>query len=414
MPCKPPVVLPLPFARLASAVAPKVPASAVLQKPKMSGLAQAKMAIGPPAAILARTAPPAIAPRPALSAMPVRPPATPFPAHRHAVAAALAATARVAGPVPPSASLPGRTASGTRSLQAKAAALTRPPIIPGRALIQRASMLVDDDELEEDDTANDADDEAEIGGWQDYGSRVARQGAKVFYIEPHKVDASSNSKLERLFVGSGQIREKKSYKNLRHIQTLRWIATVLHKKFTGAVEIQCYYHEGRVYISSNKNQVNDTMLAAFQANKLITQVNGNGRYERHYRKLMGTQKYKEHKEIMELLAQGKIVIVPSDSALDCDLHAERRIRRYLKDIKLDANFLAGTRRPCLACAVALELDPHASTGPLWTTASGQGGLAEKDIKRIAREKQYRVHVSRSRNTGKLTYDINTDSDTDAE
>jgi GNAT superfamily N-acetyltransferase len=303
--------------------------------------------------------------------------------------------------------------------------------------------------------------------WHDYGSRTAKQGAKVFRIKlpdlpppyglppgnwQHEGLGESNNgleqigeaplykfdgyqqllqrninqheqvtgknKIDKMFSGSGQIREPRSYEHDPVRQPLRWLATVLLNEY-GGVEVQCYYHGGKIYVSSNQNAANVKMDQALKADKLIPEKmsSPNKRIRRHFRKLLtgllnkkGT-KYQEQAAIMKAIRERKIEICPVQKR-HFQMHAERTIQQYL-NIKLDPKYLAGTKRPCMACAVALGFSNDSHPGPIWTTKAGCGGHTLKDIMRIAEEMDLYSYVTLTRD-GILAIGVGTDSERDSD
>lgn len=365
-------------------------------------------------------------PQPAALAPPLRPPMPPQP--RRPPAAIQTVQPKRAAPPPARPLLPvlqARLAPAAPHHAALTARPATPPLpapprasAPGRrAVLQRAERADSDDEGsgDEESSVNNSGYDADIDGWYDYGSRAANQGAKVFRLAKHK-GPDQGTKLQQLFLGSAQIQGKRSYARQRYVQVLRWLATLLLNRYKG-VEIQCYLHKGKVYISSNKNAVNTTMQEALKKGTLLpgkSPHSGGSRLARHsgklYRDAGGHSK--EEAELKALIfAKDGLVIVPADDKLDCDLHAERRIKRYLQQ-ELDPLLLGGTRRACGVCAVALDLPKHSHTGPIWTTSAGLGGLSETTVRATAEQKGYYSHLTLRRDTGKLSFDVNTDSDSD--
>jgi len=252
----------------------------------------------------------------------------------------------------------------------------------------------------------------------DYGSRQANQGAKVHIVpEGWAENDVEGGKLALMYGGSSeQVRMARTYTGERPKQILRWLATVIFQKF-GGVEIQCYWEAslGVILVSSNTDAINKAIRAAVESKTLIGYIEKassgeHGRITRHRKKLLVRAVYDSQKSIKEALDNYKIVV--PDAEYDFDLHAERRIRLKLGKA-LDPNCLGGVKRPCMACAYALQL-AGARPGPLWTTKSALGGHSIETVLEHARANGVITYVTFDKLRKKLTINYDTESDSEGE
>jgi hypothetical protein len=240
----------------------------------------------------------------------------------------------------------------------------------------------------------------------------------VFHLA-NKPEEGEKDKLKRFYATNpGLIREPRSYAHQREVQTLRWLATVLLAHY-GGVEVQCYYDvtTKTIYVSSNKNDVNEKMAEAVKkGTTLIHEM-----HSRHFRKLkrgmsaegLDEAKMKYAGEIVIKNAISKTAIVVCPEKYEVDLHAERRIQQHLLGLgkELDPDYLAGTKRPCMVCAVALGLTDKHYPGPMWTTNSGLGGMAEGDVISKAKTSGLYSYITKD-HAGHLSYKIGSESDSE--
>lgn len=289
-------------------------------------------------------------------------------------------------------------------LQMKPAAGPAQPCIrhsppAGGAVVQRASMMVDSD-----------DDEPKFARVQ-YG---ANQSETHHVVPVARAGKAVGPKLEYLYKGGPGERTVRSFAGDRPRQILRWIATVLFARFPGAVEIQCYWDTATetLWISSNKNSENEKIAAAL-ANGLDQLAGGfaPGREVRHAKKLLVRKKYDEQEEIFAALKGGKAKVPPEK--FDVDFHAERRIQHTLGK-QLDPSFLAGVKRPCLVCAIALKIVAQSRPGPSWNSAPALAGYTLDKVLDHAVANGIITHVTRDRVTDKLDTGHDTDSGSDVD
>jgi hypothetical protein len=104
----------------------------------------------------------------------------------------------------------------------------------------------------------------------------------------------------------------------------------------------------------------------------------------------------------------------TDRQRTLDLHAERRVKEFVEllDPDFDAQQLAGTKRPCGTCADVVGLHDEGTRGPFWHSRNAQAGTDTESI--IARNiaQGIRTSITQAR-SGRLTFDTNTDSDSDS-
>jgi len=173
---------------------------------------------------------------------------------------------------------------------------------------------------------------------------------------------------------------------------LRWVATVVFQTFPEGIEIQCYYDQGMLLISSNVDKVNQRLADISQqhgglyeyvwANRwevreaLVQDKATSDRFERHLKKL-----YRDIINIEEVWAVWRAfrhnrVIIPGSEFIKYDVeksvkkgtlmlirganlevHAERRIEYELRRQHIDFNelHLGGAKRPCAVCGLHLKV-----------------------------------------------------------
>jgi hypothetical protein len=324
------------------------------------------------------------------------PPAHPVPAVQHSPAPVPSAAGKKHAPPP--------IRPGSPGIQMKVAAGPAQPRIhhsppTGGAVLQRSRMVVDSD-----------DDEPKFARVQ-YG---ANQSETHHVVPASRAGKPVGPKLEHLYKGGSGERTARSFAGERPRQILRWIATVLFARFPGAVEIQCYWDTATetLWISSNKNSENKKIAAALA--KGLEQLGGEfaaGRETRHAKKLLVRKNHDGQEEIFAALAKGAAK-VPSEQ-FEVDFHAERRIQ-YTLGKQLDPSFLAGVKRPCLVCAIALKITAQSRPGPSWNSAPALAGYTLDQVLDHAVANGIVTHVTRDRVTGKLDTGHDTDSESDEE
>jgi hypothetical protein len=263
---------------------------------------------------------------------------------------------------------------------------------------------------------------------------------KVFIVRPSTGDPGPKAKnrLEKIYANNDDlVRLPRSYETERPRQMLRWLSTVLHNRFAAAREVQCYFHVGtqQIVVASNTNEANIELAKFFAdggARELAAHADASAgaREARHAGKLRkalaGAAKPMAGAGGDELREQVRAAVkagrfhVPlasfSERGSTVNLHAERRILRYLRDThgeSVDRRLLAGTMRPCGTCADDLGLDDKERRGPFWLS---RPAMAFADTPRIIERniaKAIGTYVTKTRE-GKVTTDYNTDSDSDVD
>jgi hypothetical protein len=263
---------------------------------------------------------------------------------------------------------------------------------------------------------------------------AGRAPDRTLIVHRNSLDVGANvtGRLRQIFQPDPQaVRGPRSHADERPRQALRWLASVLLQQFPLGVEFQCYFHPGtrQIVLSSNTDAVNDELRAFLQTGGLEALLAGEGdteedatRAQRHQAKLshaMGDLDNAADAELDDVLAAiaERRFQVPArrytDRQRTLDLHAERRVKEFVEllDPEFDARQLAGTKRPCGTCADVVGLPDEGTRGPFWHSKNAQAGTDTESI--IARniEQGIRTSVTRTR-AGRLTFDTNTDSDSD--
>jgi hypothetical protein len=292
--------------------------------------------------------------------------------------------------------------SGLPGIQMKAAGVARPCVRhsppAGGAVLQRSAMVDSDD------------DEPKFARIQ-YG---ANQSETHHVVPASRAGKPVGPKLEHLYKGGSGERTARSFAGERPRQILRWIATVLFARFPGAVEVQCYWDTATetLWVSSNRNSENKKIAAALAKGfELLGGEFALGREIRHAKKLLVRKKHDGQEEIFSALAKGLARVPPEE--FEVDFHAERRIQ-YTLGKQLDPSFLAGVKRPCLVCAIALKITAQSRPGPSWNSAPALSGYTLDQVLNHAVANGIITHVTRDRVTGKLDIGHDTDSGSDEE
>jgi hypothetical protein len=245
----------------------------------------------------------------------------------------------------------------------------------------------------------------------------ANQSETWHYVPKGSENKEGKNKMEKLYGGTSHAREKRSYASQREKQALRWLSTVLFKKY-GGEEIQTYYDEAndRIVVSSNKNTVNNKMRTDFASNTGLDEIPGQTREGRHSDKLRAGDKYATQNAIKDAVKNYRFFVPPSVESGRDGLHAERRIKEHVESEgdEMDLSHLGGVKRPCAVCTVALDIMDSARAGPLWPSDSALKGYTKEQIQQHLIDNDVPTHVTRDRVTGKLTTGHDTDSESEAE
>ncbi|MBU7314197.1 hypothetical protein [Paenibacillus oleatilyticus] len=267
----------------------------------------------------------------------------------------------------------------------------------------------------------------------------------------------------------------KSYENNRTDQVLRWISSAFYFKLKGKTqEVQAgLFDDDRFYLAANENQnkkhfvrknkkqeVDETGLStkellgnivreyektgAEKFPKMLPEVKE--RVVRHLEKikarLLQDELPEEYAHLSDALDAKPIVAMAAEKAngKKVDLHAERRIKKYLNDdAKFRAGHVKGLKRPCLICMMAnygeykagnddwMDKCPHIPerSGPGWLSEAATYGYdieANADtINRLIPRTYASIPKSEKEKMDqdpdyvpKFSYNIDTDSESDVD
>jgi hypothetical protein len=289
--------------------------------------------------------------------------------------------------------------------------------------LQHDAVHMEEEHMEEEQEANPPFD-IDSFEWVLHG---ANQSATLHLVPKNWGQREGSTKIEKMYDSTHQVSEKRSYKDDRETQALRWLSTVVFAKpeLKAGMEIQAYFDKETktILISSNKNTVNAKLaeyLATPGAIASLRDFMSPGREDRHFQKLVGKEDvYAEQDEIVTAILTGQFRVPPALPKARGDLHAERRIHEYLQTLDPDRamddktkGHLGGVKRPCAACTVALNLVGKARSGPIWPSTAGLGGLASDAIQQTFMNGSQLTYVTQPRDGGKPTTGHNTDSDSD--
>jgi hypothetical protein len=264
---------------------------------------------------------------------------------------------------------------------------------------------------------------------------AGRAPDRTLIVHQNSLDVGPNvaGRLRQIFQPDPlAVRGPRSYAEERPRQALRWLASVLLQRFPLGVEFQCYFHRGsrQIVLSSNTDAVNDELRTFLQSGGLESLLGGDGRdaaaqatrAQRHQARLshamgdLDNAADAELDDVLAAIAEGRFQVPArryTDRQRTLDLHAERRVKEFVEllDPDFDAQQLAGTKRPCGTCADVVGLPDEGTRGPFWHSRNAQAGTDTESI--IARNiaQGIRTSVTQTR-AGRLTFDTNTDSDSD--
>jgi hypothetical protein len=262
---------------------------------------------------------------------------------------------------------------------------------------------------------------------------AGRAPDRTLIVLPDSHDAGPNvaGRLRQIFYADPlAVRGPRSYAGERPRQALRWLATVLMQQFPLGVEFQCYFHRGmrQIVVSSNVDQVNNDLRDFWPAAGWSPCWPGMGRMPRRRRRApsatrRGCPSHGRFRQCERSRTRGHPgrhrgtafpgarapMAGPSDRGPACG----RRVKEFVEmlDPNFDAQRLAGTRRPCGTCAEVVGLPDEGTRGPFWHSQNAQAGTDTKSI--IARNVAagIRTSITETR-AGRLTFDTNTDSDSE--
>ncbi|MEV7202481.1 DUF4157 domain-containing protein [Streptomyces griseoluteus] len=279
-------------------------------------------------------------------------------------------------------------------------------------------------------------------GWTAHGGA---QNRTLHLTEaPEENQTAGLNATERIYKGSGNTRPPKDFAPARTTQSMRWIST-LAKEYLGSVtssaaeEVQVSAIGTDLYISANRNTHNAKLreLAgqhgtgkAF-AKALVEHfgkpdAEAQDRFARHTGKLSDrvAEGETENGDYAEIA--GMAVKVPEDVSADDDgLHAERRLQKLEG---FDPAKTVGVKRPCVVCYTQIYATPvqdgdvEVYPGPLWPSKAANKGMEDYEEESVKDYAKY-LHdlVDAAGGTyitftqqGDLTWDQNSDSDTDRE
>ncbi|MCP1306942.1 hypothetical protein [Paenibacillus tyrfis] len=267
----------------------------------------------------------------------------------------------------------------------------------------------------------------------------------------------------------------KSYENNRTDQVLRWISSAFYFKLKGKTqEVQAgLFDDNRFYLAANENKnkknfvkknkkekVDETGLStkgllenivqeyeeteAKKFPKMLPEVKE--RVVRHLEKikarLLQDELPEEYAHLSDALDAKPIVAMETEKQgkKNVDLHAERRIKKYLNDDeKFRAGHVKGLKRPCLICMMAnygeykagnddwMDKCPHIPerSGPGWLSEAATYGydieanagtinrLIPRTYASIPKSEQAKMDKD-SKYVPKFSYNIDTDSESDVD
>ncbi|MER6301849.1 DUF4157 domain-containing protein [Kitasatospora sp. NPDC001539] len=279
-------------------------------------------------------------------------------------------------------------------------------------------------------------------GWTSHGGA---QNRTLHLTEaPEENQTASLNATEKIYKGSENTRPPKDFAAARTTQSMRWIST-LAKEYLGSVtsspaeEVQVSAIGTDLYISANRNVHNAKLreLAAQHgtgkafARALVehfggADAEGQDRFARHTGKLSdrvaeGETGSGDYAEIA-----GMAVKVPEDVSADDDgLHAERRLQKL---DGFDPAKTVGVKRPCVVCYTQIYATPvqdgdvEVYPGPLWPSKAANKGMEDYKVETVKDYAQYLHELVKAAGgtyitftqQGDLTWDQNSDSDTDRE
>ncbi|WP_299538629.1 DUF4157 domain-containing protein [uncultured Streptomyces sp.] len=278
-------------------------------------------------------------------------------------------------------------------------------------------------------------------GWTAHGGAQNRTLHRT--NPPEENQTAALNATGRIYQGSGNTRPPKDFAAARTTQSMRWIST-LAKDYLGQVsspaeEVQVSAIGTDLYISANQNQHNAKLRALAEEHpnakafaKALVGAFGTpdaaamGRFARHTGKLSDRVVEGETDEGDYAEIAGMTVKVPGDVSKDDDgLHAERRLQKIEG---FDPARTVGVKRPCVVCYTQIYATPVAEgnvevyPGPLWPSKAANKGMEDYEEESVEDYAKYLhelvdavggTYITFTQD-GDLTWDQNSDSDTDRE
>jgi len=267
---------------------------------------------------------------------------------------------------------------------------------------------------------------------------------RVLIVDRNTVDPGQNVRGRRANIyaqNPSLVHGPRSYEPDRQRQPLRWLSTVIKEyfgsraKFAGIGEVQCAFDAASrtIVVSSNKVSVNKEIRDFLHSgglerllNKPMPKYEGPAaaRTAKHHAKLADRMNPaadphfgSPSDDILAAIAERRFRVPTTPHTYDrkeVDLHAERRIKAFLREkmrASIDPANLAGTMRPCGTCSDEIGAAPDAHRGPFWASGAASAGVdIEASIERHAREG---MGTSATRTKTGVTFAYDTDSDSDA-
>ena len=265
----------------------------------------------------------------------------------------------------------------------------------------------------------------------------AKQRAKNITIRDTSYRSPTKGKVQATYQ-KAEIREPRSFKDMRVFEVLRWISTVVKASIDakgGTQEVQACIYNGQLIIATNENKNNNVILEQIREKKfnnaseylrhLITELPKKGqtdRIKRHASQLQAILE-KFEKESPQYNPFSKAIIIPmfAGNQNKDGLHAERRIALYVgekeeKNWEVNHDYsgppIAGVKRPCETCFSQLfqkspdQLKKYSWPGPYWPSDA-----ANINVSPDFKPGNILTAVTKTRND-KLTISVGTESRSD--
>ncbi|HET9644127.1 MAG TPA: hypothetical protein VFP68_12380, partial [Burkholderiaceae bacterium] len=230
---------------------------------------------------------------------------------------------------------------------------------------------------------------------------------RVLIVGSGSVDPESRAsrRIERIYANSRDlVREPRSYAGDRPRQVLRWLSTMLMRRFPAGKEVQCYYDAPRhvIVVSANSQAVCNDIRRYLRDGGIERLLNEDpaaqkdmaAREMRHFTKLARRMDPASNfgdegsEPIFAAIAERRFEVPKRHftfQRVTIDLHAERRIKEHLRSQgsgAVDLAVLAGTKRPCGTCASELDMPAEGHRGPFWLSVAGRYDV---DVEKVVRD-----------------------------